>query len=148
MGFNYNALDSFEFESLACDVSEKITGVKLSCYTEGADGGVDASDFYYQKGEQRHVVMQAKHWTRYVSPKQWDDLVNSLVMRLKNANKVPTDKLVIVTSAGLTEDVQRRMIDSAESLGINCCIVIDSVKLDGFLNREENKAILKRHFKL
>lgn len=148
MGFNYNALDSFEFESLACDVSEKITGVKLSCYTEGADGGVDASNFYYQKGEQRHVVMQAKHWTRYVSPKQWDDTVSGLVMRLKNANKVPTDKLVIVTSAGLTEDVQRRMVDSAESLGINCCIVIDSVKLDGFLNREENKAILKRHFKL
>lgn len=46
MGFNYNALDSFEFETLARDVAEKITGVKLSCYTAGADGGVDASDFY------------------------------------------------------------------------------------------------------
>lgn len=148
MGFNYNALDSFEFESLARDVSEKITGVKLSCYTEGADGGVDASDFYYQKGEQRHVVMQAKHWTRYVSPKQWDDLVSSLVKRLKKANKVPTDKLVIVTSAGLTEDAQRRIIDTAESSGINCCIVVDRVKLDDFLNCEENKAILKHHFRL
>ena len=148
MGFNYNALDSFEFESLARDVAEKITGVKLSCYTAGADGGVDASDFYYQKGEQRHVAMQAKHWTRYVSPKQWDDLVSSLVKRLKKANKVPTDKLVIVTSAGLTEDAQRRIIDNAESSGINCCIVVDRVKLDDFLNCEENKAILKHHFRL
>lgn len=49
MGFNYSALDSFEFETLARDVTEMVTGVKLSCYTAGADGGVDASDFYYQK---------------------------------------------------------------------------------------------------
>lgn len=58
MGFNYNALDSFEFETLARDVTEMITGVKLSCYTAGADGGVDASDFYYQKCQQSRVVMQ------------------------------------------------------------------------------------------
>lgn len=45
MGFNYSALDSFEFETLARDVTEMVTGVKLSCYTAGADGGVDASDF-------------------------------------------------------------------------------------------------------
>lgn len=48
MGFNYSALDSFEFETLARDVTEMVTGVKLSCYTAGADGGVDASDFYYK----------------------------------------------------------------------------------------------------
>lgn len=83
MGFNYNALDSFEFETLARDVTEIVTGVKLSCYTAGADGGVDASDFYYQKCQQSRVVMQAKHWLRRVTHKQWEDLVGSLVKQLK-----------------------------------------------------------------
>ena len=46
MGFNLDPLDGFEFEKLARDVTEKIVGVDLSCYTEGADGGVDASDYY------------------------------------------------------------------------------------------------------
>ena len=148
MGFNYNALDSFEFETLARDVAEKITGVKLSCYTAGADGGVDASDFYYQKCQQIQVVMQAKHWSRHVSPKQWEDLVSGLVVQLKKLNKFPSDKLIIVTSAGLTENVQHRMIDTAESLGVSRCIVIDRIKLDDFLNREESRPILKHHFKL
>lgn len=148
MGFNYNALDSFEFETLARDVTEILTGVKLSCYTAGADGGVDASDFYYQKCQQSRVVMQAKHWLRRVTPKQWEDLVGSLVKQLKKLNKVPSDKLVIVTSAGVTENVQRKMIDTAESLGVSCCIVIDRIKLDDMLAREECKPILKRHFKL
>ena len=148
MGFNYNALDSFEFETLARDAAEKITGVKLSCYTAGADGGVDASDFYYQKCQQIQVVMQAKHWSRHVSPKQWEDLVSGLVVQLKKLNKFPSDKLIIVTSAGLTENVQHRMIDTAESLGVSRCIVIDRIKLDDFLNREESRPILKHHFKL
>lgn len=148
MGFNYNALDSFEFETLARDVTEMVTGVKLSCYTAGADGGVDASDFYYRKGQQNTVVMQAKHWSRHVTPKQWKDLVSGLVNQLKKLNKVPSDKLVIVTSAGITENVQHKMIDTAESLGISCCIVIDGIKLDDMLAREECKPILKHHFKL
>lgn len=148
MGFNYNALDSFEFETLARDVTETVTGVKLSCYTAGADGGVDASDFYYRKGQQNKVVMQAKHWSRHVTPKQWKDLVSGLVNQLKKLNKVPSDKLVIVTSAGITANVQHNMIDTAESLGISCCIVIDRIKLDDMLAREECKPILKHHFKL
>lgn len=148
MGFNYNALDSFEFETLARDVTEMITGVKLSCYTAGADGGVDASDFYYQKCQQSRVVMQAKHWLRRVTPKQWEDLVGNLFKQLKKLNKVPSDKLVIVTSAGVTENIQHKMIDTAESLGVSCCIVIDRIKLDDMLAREECKPILKRHFKL
>lgn len=148
MGFNYSALDSFEFETLARDVTEMVTGVKLSCYTAGADGGVDASDFYYQKCQQSRVVMQAKHWLRRVTPKQWEDLVGNLVKQLKKLNKVPSDKLVIVTSAGVTENIQHKMIDTAESLGVSCCIVIDRIKLDDMLAREECKPILKRHFKL
>lgn len=148
MGFNYSALDSFEFETLARDVTEMVTGVKLSCYTAGADGGVDASDFYYQKCQQSRIVMQAKHWLRRVTPKQWEDLVGNLVKQLKKLNKVPSDKLVIVTSAGVTENIQHKMIDTAESLGVSCCIVIDRIKLDDMLAREECKPILKRHFKL
>lgn len=45
MQFNYSALDSYEFELLSRDVAEKLMHIKLSCYTEGRDGGIDASDF-------------------------------------------------------------------------------------------------------
>lgn len=148
MGLNYDALDSFEFEVLARDVAESITGVRLSCYTEGADGGVDASDYYYQAGQQGQVVMQAKHWKRYVSANQWTDTVEQLIDRLEQANKVPSDSLVIVTSASLTEDVQHGIIELVDTKCIHNCLVIDRVKLDDFLQREENRPILKRHFKL
>lgn len=148
MGFNLDALDGFEFEKLARDVTEKIVGVDLSCYTEGADGGVDASDYYYRSGKPVRVVMQAKHWSRYVPPSKWIEVVSRLCERLKKSNKMPSDKLVIVASAGITEDVQHKMIDVAESLGISQCIVVDRVKLDDFLQREEALPIIKRHFKL
>ena len=47
MQFNYSALDSYEFELLSRDVAEKLMHIKLSCYTEGRDGGIDASDFLF-----------------------------------------------------------------------------------------------------
>ena len=96
MGFNLDALDGFEFEKLARDVTEKIVGV---------DGGVDASDYYYRSGKPVRVVMQAKHWSRYVPPSKWIEVVSRLCERLKKSNKMPSDKLVIVASAGITEDV-------------------------------------------
>lgn len=47
MQFNYSALDSYEFELLSRDLAQRHTGIKLSCYTEGKDGGIDASDYYF-----------------------------------------------------------------------------------------------------
>ena len=148
MEFNYSALDSFEFETLARDVAEKITNVKLSCYAAGADGGVDASDYYYHMGKQKRVVVQAKHWSRYVSPAEWIETVDRLIDRLGKTQKIPSDELVIVTSARVSEEVQCKIIESGNSKGINHCVVIDSIKLDDFLQKEENKSILKHHFKL
>lgn len=64
MQFNYSALDSYEFELLSRDVAEKLMHIKLSCYTEGKDGGIDASDFYFCGSHAcPSVVVQAKHWT-------------------------------------------------------------------------------------
>lgn len=60
MQFNYSALDSYEFELLSRDVAQRRTGINLSCYTEGKDGGIDASDYYFGPNAHPSIVVQAK----------------------------------------------------------------------------------------
>ena len=148
MGFNYATLDSFEFETLARDVVEKFSGVKLSCFTAGRDGGIDAADYYYHKGLPCRVVVQAKRWTGRVDKNRWLKTAEALVAQLKHDGNVPTKSLYIVTSQGLSRDVQRAVIDCAETQGICSCIMLDSIRLDELLSLPEYLPILRKHFKL
>ncbi len=148
MSYNYTALDSFEFELLARDVVEEISGIKLSCYTAGRDGGIDASDYFYHKGLQGKIVVQAKRWTGSTDKSRWLKTVDALADQLKRDDNVPSDALYVVTSQGLSSELQREIIDSVELKGFPSCIVLDGVKLDQFLDASEHRSILQRHFKL
>lgn len=114
MSYNYTALDSFEFELLARDVVEEISGIKLSCYTAGRDGGIDASDYFYHKGLQGKIVVQAKRWTGSTDKSRWLKTVDALADQLKRDDNVPSDALYVVTSQGLSSELQREIIDSVE----------------------------------
>ena len=148
MGYNYAALDSFEFELLARDVVEERSGVKLSCYTAGRDGGIDASDYFYHKGLRCKIVVQAKRWTGRADKNRWLKTVDALADQLKRDGNVPSVALYIVTSQGLSFELQREIIDTVESKGFSNCIVLDDIKLDHFLDAPEHRTILRRHFKL
>ena len=148
MEFNYGALDSFEFEKLACDIAEKMTKVELSCYTEGKDGGIDASDYYVDSEIAPRVVVQAKRWSNTASAKKLENAVKALVGQLARYGNLPSEKLIFVTSMGLTLEAQRKLMSLAEGEGVPQCLVIDGVKMDEFLRKDENRDVLRRHFKL
>lgn len=148
MEFNYGALDSFEFEKLACDIAEKMTKVELSCYTEGKDGGIDASDYYVDSEVAPRVVVQAKRWSNTASAKKLENAVKVLVGQLARYGNLPSEKLIVVTSMGLTLEAQRKLMSLAEGEGVPQCLVIDGVKMDKFLRKDENRDVLRRHFKL
>lgn len=149
MQFNYSALDSYEFELLSRDVAEKLMNTKLSCYTEGRDGGIDASDFYYCDPHARpSVVVQAKHWSHYVRYAKLESTLLTLIEQLDSHGNLPSRYLILTVSSGITEDFQQRLFSKAKALGVPNFQLLDSVKLDQLLSDESNSDILRRHFKL
>lgn len=149
MQFNYSALNSYEFELLSRDVAEKLMDIKLSCYTEGRDGGIDASDFYYDDPHARpSVVVQAKHWTQHVRYSKLESTLLALIKQLDSHGNLPSRCLILTVSSGVTRDFQQRLFSKAKALGIQDFKLIDSVKLDQLLSDESNSDILRNHFKL
>ena len=149
MQFNYSALDSYEFELLSRDVAEKLMNTKLSCYTEGRDDGIDASDFYYCDPHARpSVVVQAKHWSHYVRYAKLESTLLALIKQLDSRCNLPSRCLILTVSSGVTEDFQQRLFSKAKALGVPDFRLLDSVKLDQLLSDESSSDILRNHFKL
>lgn len=86
MQFNYSALDSYEFELLSRDVAQRLTGIKLSCYTEGMDGGIDASDYYFGPNVRSSVVVQAKRWIQRASYSKLESTMAALIDQLNSCD--------------------------------------------------------------
>lgn len=148
MQFNYSALDSYEFELLSRDVAQRLTGIKLSCYTEGKDGGIDASDYYFGPNVRPSVVVQAKRWIQRASYSKLESTIAALINQLHSCGKLPTKRLIFTVASGVSGAFQRRLSTKAESLGVSEFQLFDSVKLDQFLSDESNSDILRKHFKL
>lgn len=148
MQFNYSALDSYEFELLSRDVAQRLTGIKLSCYTEGKDGGIDASDYYFGPNVRPSVVVQAKRWIQRASYSKLESTVAALISQLNSCDKLPSNSLIFTVASGVSGAFQRRLSTKAESLCVSEFQLFDSVKLDQFLSDESNSDILRKHFKL
>lgn len=149
MQFNYSALDSYEFELLSRDVAEKLMDIKLSCYTEGRDGGIDASDFYFCGSHAcPSVVVQAKHWAQRVRYPKLESTLLALIKQLDSRGNLPSRCLILTVASGVTREFQQRLFSKAISLGVQDFKLLDSVKLDQLLSDESNSDILRKHFKL
>lgn len=149
MQFNYSALDSYEFELLSRDVAEKLMHIKLSCYTEGRDGGIDASDFYFCGSHAcPSVVVQAKHWTQHVRYSRLESTLLALIKQLDSRGNLPSRCLILTVASGVTREFQQRLFSKAKALGVQDFKLLDSVKLDQLLSDESNSDILRNHFKL
>ena len=147
MPYNYLALDSFEFELLACDVVAKMSRVKLSCYAPGKDGGIDASDYKCDDSLHPHVIVQAKRWGQTSIQGKLVPSAKKLADRLISNSVIP-EELYLVVASPLSLDMQARVQSELKCCGAKSVTVIDSVKLDEFLDEEENRNIVRKHFKL
>lgn len=148
MQFNYSALDSYEFELLSRDFAQRRTGINLSCYTEGKDGGIDASDYYFGPNAHPSIVVQAKRWIQRASYSKLESTVVALINQLNSCDMLPSKSLIFTVASGVSGAFQRRLSTKAESLGVSDFQLFDSVKFDQFLSDESNSDILRKHFKL
>lgn len=148
MQFNYSALDSYEFELLSRDVAQRLTGIKLSSYTEGKDGGIDASDYYFGPNAHPSIVVQAKRWIQRASYSKLESTMVALINQLHSCGKLPSKRLIFAVASGVSEVFQQRLSAKAKSLGVSDFQLLDSVKFDQFLSDESNSDILRNHFKL
>lgn len=148
MQFNYSALDSYEFELLSRDLAQRLTGIKLSCYTEGKDGGIDASDYYFGPNAHPSIVVQAKRWIQRASYSKLESTMVALINQLNSCDKLPSESLIFAVASGISEAFQQRLSTKAKSLGVPDFQLLDSVKFDQLLSDESNSDILRNHFKL
>lgn len=147
MGYNYSELSDFEFEKLACDIVSKITGVELSCYAPGRDGGVDASDYRCDDWARPSVIVQAKRWNTSTAGSKLAPAMRKLASQLLESGRIPKT-LVLVIACPLSEKKQQVALSVLRKVGADECWLLDGTKLDQFLDDARNACILRRHFKL
>ena len=58
--FNYQNLESGQFERLCRDIIQSKTGTELHVFARGRDGGVDLTD----DSDKHNIVVQVKHYEK------------------------------------------------------------------------------------
>lgn len=137
---NYANLNDIEFESLCKDIMEKKLGIPLRRFAPGKDGGVDLTDDVNLKS----TVVQVKHYRNSTTTQ----LVTSLKSELKKVTTLSPQKYYICCSRELTaENINdlylhfQKYMDSSDQ-------IVTILEIDDFLKKEENRDVLKKHFKL
>lgn len=148
MTFSFEALDSAEFEFLAKDIAERESGKKLTCYTAGPDGGIDADDFYKDAEGNPSVILQAKHWQKTDKPEKLSKkLENDFFIKISNRG-YKNPRIMIFTSMELTNDAQTRIKKIGNNIGFSHVDVLDKVKISELLKESNYQDIIRKHFKL
>ena len=147
MVFSFESLDSADFEFLAKDIAERESGIKLTCYTAGRDGGIDADDFYQDSEGIPSVILQAKHMEK---TKDVGKLKKQLI---KFFDKIVEhgyrdSRIMIFTSMRVTRNKQKEIKEEAAEKGCLHVDVFDEVKVKELLDDPKNQDIIRKHFKL
>lgn len=137
---NYANLNDMEFEALCKDIMERMLGVSLRRFGPGKDGGVDLTDDVSTKA----VVVQVKHYRK--SPV--DQLVRSLKNELPKVKILKPQKYYICCSSDLGVENVRALYEHFNAYMNSDRHIITLIEIDHFLHQEDNRDILKRHFKL
>lgn len=142
---NYGNLSDYDFELLCRDIVQTKTGLRLSCFGKGADGGIDAMNLYANEnvGTTPTIIVQAKHYPRTPFSKLKSE-ARSLAEKL-GAGRCKT--LYFMTSLPLTaKNIQELKIvldgiaESVEVWGLQ--------GIDDFLSSPEGDGVLFANFKL
>lgn len=142
---NYGNLSDYDFELLCRDIVQAKTGLRLSCFGKGPDGGIDAMNLYANDNADTapSAIVQAKHYPRTPFSK-----LKSEALRL--AEKLGAGRcktLYFMTSMPLTaNNIQKLKIaldgiaESVEVWGLQ--------DIDDFLSSPEGNKVLFANFKL
>lgn len=137
---NYANLNDVEFEALCKDIMERILGVSLRRFGPGRDGGVDLTDDVSAKS----IVVQVKHYRNSTT----DQLVRSLKSELPKVVELDPQQYYICCSRELTAANISELYRYFQNYMLSDRHIITLVEIDEFLKQNDNRDILKKHFKL
>lgn len=137
---NYANLNDMEFEALCKDIMERKLGVSLRRFGPGRDHGVDLTDDVSTKS----IVVQVKHYRNSTT----DQLVRSLKNELPKVIEFAPQQYYICCSRELSADNIKALYQHFQAYMASDRHIVTLIEIDDFLKQEDNKDILKKHFKL
>jgi hypothetical protein len=96
--YHFNLLTPIDFEELVRDIIQKEYNIRLECFTQGKDSGID---FRYIGSEDSKLIIQCKHYQKSSYTKLTSDLKNIEILKVKKLNP---DRYIFATSQGLTPE--------------------------------------------
>jgi hypothetical protein len=94
--FNYQNLESNQFEKLCRDIMQVKTGKQLHTFPSGPDGGVDLTD----DSHSHNIVVQVKHYER----SSFSALKKSLEKEAEKVRRLAPKQYYICVSQQLTDE--------------------------------------------
>lgn len=137
---NYSNLSDIEFEELCKDIMSKKLNVQLRSFSRGRDGGIDLCEDTVKKT----IVVQVKH---YINSLQ-DQVVSALRKEVTKVKKLHPVEYYVCCSRELSLNNINRIYEMFKDYMSSSENIITIKEIDDFLNRENNKDILEKHYKL
>lgn len=137
---NYANLNDVEFEALCRDIMERMLKVRMRRFASGPDGGIDLTD----DTDTHNIVVQVKHYWRSSTA----DTVRNLMQELPKVEKLKPNQYYICCSRELSVANIQALYCHFQAYMDSDRNIITKLEIDDFLKMEENRDILKKHFKL
>lgn len=137
---NFSNLNDIEFEYLCNDVMSRKLDINFQRFPAGRDGGIDLLGFK-SNGK---IVIQVKHY----KSSSYSNLVSSLKKEIPKVKRINPSNYYICCSMKLTLNNKTEIFEMFSNYMDSIENVIDLINISDFLDDDENKDILKKHFKL
>ena len=137
---NYDNLNDTEFEALCRDIMERKLGVPLRRFGPGKDGGVDLTN----DADAKNIIVQVKHYRNSTTTQ----LVNSLKNEIKKVITLSPQQYHICCSRELSVENIKELYLHFNAYMASDKNIITILEIDDFLKKDENRDILRKHFKL
>jgi len=138
--YNFENLNDYEFELLCKDIMEKKLNEKLYSFPRGPDGGIDICD----AKENPNIVIQVKHYYK----SSVSTLISALNKELAKVEELNLEKYYICTSYKLTRKNKDEIFQLFRKYMVDHSNIIDGIEINDFLEKETNRDIVNKHYKL
>ena len=137
---NYTNLNDVEFEALCQDIMQRKLGIRLQRFAPGRDGGVDLTD----DAALHNIVVQVKHYMGTST----SGLIRSLKAELPKVKRLKPKQYYICCSKKLSDPSIAGLYQHFADYMDSSWNIVPLTEIDNFLKQQENRDILRKHFKL
>lgn len=138
--YNYWDLDDNEFEDLCKDVLGRMLSKNLRMFARGRDGGIDLTDNVIKP----IIIVQVKHYIR----SKYSDLYSQLKKEIPKVERWNPKEYYVCCGMELTAANIKGIYSLFSDYMESDKNIITLKEIDDFLQKEENKDIVRKHYKL